>query len=72
MTTLQTEYTEAELLGAKAPIAMRLNRQRFREMTQEGFHSALEAGARNQREAYSSGEPARMQEAFLAKRAAKA
>jgi enoyl-CoA hydratase/carnithine racemase len=62
----------ANELAAKPPIAMRLDRQRFREMTEVGFRDALAAGVRIQREAYGTGEPARMMEQFLAKRAAKA
>ncbi|UKJ77257.1 enoyl-CoA hydratase/isomerase family protein [Azospirillum brasilense] len=61
----------AEELAAKPPVAMRLDKQRFREMTDAGFRDALAAGVRIQREAYASGEPARMMEEFLAKRAAK-
>jgi enoyl-CoA hydratase len=49
---------------------MRLYRQRFREMTEEGFRDCLSAGIRIQREAYASGEPARMMEEFLARKAA--
>ncbi|KAA0999311.1 enoyl-CoA hydratase/isomerase family protein [Paraburkholderia panacisoli] len=56
-------------LAAKPPVAMRLDKQRFREMTEPGFRSAIEAGARIQREAYDSGEPARMMEAFFRQRA---
>jgi enoyl-CoA hydratase/carnithine racemase len=56
-------------LANKPPIAMRLDKQRFREMTEPGFQSAIEAGARIQREAYDSGEPARMMEAFFRQRA---
>ncbi|MGV1963698.1 enoyl-CoA hydratase/isomerase family protein [Agrobacterium sp. 22-222-1] len=62
----------AQMLGEKPPIAMRLNRQRFCEMTTPGLHDAVEAGIRNQREAYLSGEPAREMEKFLSKRAARA
>lgn len=61
----------ARELGAKPPVAMRLNKQRFREMTEEGFRDCLDAGARIQKEAYASGEPARMMEKFLAERAAR-
>jgi enoyl-CoA hydratase len=60
----------AELLASKPPVAMRLDRQRFREMTEEGFRDCLAAGIRIQREAYASGEPARMMEQFLARKAA--
>lgn len=58
-------------LAAKPPVAMRLDKQRFREMTEAGFRDCLAAGVRIQREAYASGEPARMMEEFLAKRAAR-
>lgn len=61
----------ANELAEKPPVAMRLNRARFREVTEEGFRDCLRAGIRNQREAYATGEPARMMEAFLAKRAAR-
>jgi enoyl-CoA hydratase/carnithine racemase len=60
----------AELLASKPPVAMRLDRQRFREMTEVGFRDCLAAGVRIQREAYASGEPARMMEQFLARKAA--
>ena len=70
----QSKVMEAALalagdLATKPPIAMRLNRARFREITEAGFRECLQAGVRNQREAYGSGEPARMMEEFLAKRA---
>jgi enoyl-CoA hydratase len=70
----QTEVLEAALeiadgLAEKPPIAMRLDRQRFREMTEPTFRDALAAGVRIQREAYASGEPAQMMEKFLALRA---
>ena len=57
---------------AEPPVAMRLDKQRFREMTEATFQDAIEAGMRIQRESYESGEPARMMAAFFAKRAAKA
>jgi enoyl-CoA hydratase/carnithine racemase len=62
----------AEMLAAKPPVAMRLNKQRFREVTEEGFRDSIAAGMRLQREAYASGEPARMMKAFLEKRSKKA
>jgi len=40
-------------------------------MTEASLQDALSAGIRIQREAYATGEPARMMEAFLAKRRAK-
>lgn len=58
----------AEELGAKPPVAVRLTKRRFRELTQAGFDAAFEAGARLQREAYGSGEPQRVMTAFLDKR----
>jgi enoyl-CoA hydratase len=61
----------AEHLASRPPIAMRLNRQRFREMTSAGFHDALAAGVRNQREAYASGEPGRMMDRFFSRPATK-
>lgn len=61
----------AEHLASKPPVAMRLNRARFREVTEEGFRECLKAGVRNQRAAYATGEPARMMEQFLATRAAR-
>lgn len=61
----------AEELAAKPPVAMRLNKARFREVTEPGFRECIAAGIRVQREAYATGEPARMMEEFLAKRAAR-
>lgn len=57
----------AEELAEKPPVAMRLDKQRFREMTEAGFQDCLAAGIRIQRESYGTGEPARMMERFLAK-----
>ena len=59
----------ATLLAAKPAIAMRLNRRRFREMTQPAFDEAFEAGQSIQSEAYASGEPQAAMEAFFAERA---
>jgi enoyl-CoA hydratase/carnithine racemase len=59
----------ARELAAKPPVAMRLNKQRFREVTEPGFRDCLEAGMRIQRESFATGEPARMMEEFFAKRA---
>lgn len=61
----------AEELGAKAPVAMRLTKRWFAEMTQPGFDEAMDAGVRSQRESYETDEPAQMMEAFLAKRSQK-
>jgi enoyl-CoA hydratase/carnithine racemase len=58
----------AQELAEKPPVAMRLNKQRFREMTEAGFRDCLEAGMRIQREAFATGEPAHMMEQFFATR----
>ena len=65
---LPTALALARELAAKPPVAMRLNRRRFREMTQDGFRDCLDAGIRTQREAFASHEPAEMMKRFLAKR----
>jgi enoyl-CoA hydratase/carnithine racemase len=59
----------ARELAAKPPVALRLDKQRFKEITEPGFRDAIEAGIRIQAESYASGEPARMMEAFFRKRA---
>jgi len=58
-------------LAAKPPMAMRLNKARFREVTEARFRDCLAAGVRNQRISYATGEPARMMQQFLAERAAR-
>jgi enoyl-CoA hydratase/carnithine racemase len=58
-------------LAEKPPMAMRLNKARFREVTEARFRDCLAAGVRNQRISYGTGEPARMMELFLATRAAR-
>ncbi|MBK1622603.1 enoyl-CoA hydratase/isomerase family protein [Afifella marina] len=55
----------AELLAAKPPVAMRLDRQRIAEVTQAGFDDAMNSGVRVQVEAYGTGEPQAMMEAFF-------
>ncbi|MGO4741381.1 enoyl-CoA hydratase/isomerase family protein [Bosea sp. 2KB_26] len=59
----------AQELARKPPVAMRLNKARFREVTEAGFVNALRAGEVMQKESYGSGEPARMMEAFFRQRA---
>jgi len=61
----------ADELAAKPPNAMRLNKARFREVTEAGFRECIAAGIRTQRTAYATGEPTRMMEAFLAERMAR-
>ena len=46
-------------------MALRLNKQRFREMSQASFEDTMEAAIRLHKESYASGEPARMMEAFF-------
>jgi len=58
----------ARALGQKPPNAMRLTKQRLREVTQAGFDEVFEAGARLQAEAYASGEPQAVMAAFMAKK----
>ncbi|MNL70971.1 enoyl-CoA hydratase [compost metagenome] len=62
----------ANELANKPPVAMRLDKQRFREMSDPDFKNSIEAGRRLQKEAYDSGEPARMMEAFFQQRAKQA
>jgi hypothetical protein len=61
----------ARELAGKPPIAMRLNKARFRAVTEAGFREAIAAGIVVQRESYASGEPVRMMEAFFRERAAR-
>lgn len=68
---LEEAVSLAAELAAKPPVAMRLNKARFREVTEAGFRDCIAAGVRNQRISYASGEPARMMERFLAERAAR-
>jgi enoyl-CoA hydratase/carnithine racemase len=58
----------AEQLAAKAPLAMRIDRAWFREMTEANFRHTIEAAIRFHRESYGSGEPARKMEEFMAVR----
>jgi enoyl-CoA hydratase/carnithine racemase len=59
----------ARELAQKPPIAMKLNKKRFRQITQAGFDEAMEAGGPIQHEAYSSGEPQKWMAKFFAERA---
>ena len=52
-------------LSKLAPTAVRLTKQRFRELTQSGFDAALEAGKKAQKEAYANGEPQAAMKKFL-------
>jgi enoyl-CoA hydratase len=59
----------AALLASKPPIAMRLTKRRFREMTQDAYEEAFANGAVIQEEAYASGEPQAAMRAFFEERA---
>ncbi len=61
----------ARELASKPPIAMRMDKARFKEITEASFREAIAAAARIHRECYASGEPAKMMEKFFAQRAAK-
>jgi enoyl-CoA hydratase/carnithine racemase len=65
---LDRALQRARELAALPRTAIRLTKQRFRERTQPGFEEACTAGIRYQLECYSSGEPARVMEEFLARR----
>ena len=52
------------------PTAIRLTKRRFRELTQPGFDTALQAAKAAQREAYLSGEPQEAMRRFFEKRKA--
>lgn len=64
----RTRQVALELAG-KPPIAMRLNKQRFRQMTQEAFDEAFRNGGAYQSEAFGSGEPQAAMRAFFTERA---
>jgi len=68
---LTASLSLARELGAKPPVAMRLDKQWLREMTEIGFRECLDAAVRIHREAYASGETAQMMEKFLAERASR-
>ncbi len=61
----------ARSLASKPLVAMRLTKQRFREMTEKGLQDVIEAAARIHREGYATGEPQAVMKKFLEKRAAK-
>lgn len=59
----------AQVLASKPPIAMRLTKRRFREVTQDAYEEAFANGAVIQEEAYASGEPQAAMREFFAVRA---
>ncbi len=62
---LKKSFEIAKELGAKPPVAMRLNKARLCEMTEPSFLEAIEAAIRHHRVSYESNEPQRMVEAFF-------
>lgn len=66
---LEASLCLARELAAKPRLAMRLDKQWLREMTEVRFRECIDAAVRIHREAYASGETARMMEKFLAERA---
>lgn len=62
----------AHELAALGSTALRLTKQRFRELTQPGFDAALEAAKQTQKEAYRSGEPQAAMRKFFEARGRKA
>ncbi|MBG9387988.1 enoyl-CoA hydratase/isomerase family protein [Caenimonas aquaedulcis] len=54
----------ADELGMKPPVALRLDKARFREMSEPSFLETIEAAVRAHRKSYDSNEPQRMVEAF--------
>ena len=59
----------AEMMAAKPPMAMRLTKARFRQVTQPAFEEAFENGGVYQAEAFASGEPQAAMRIFFAERA---
>src|SRR5690606_36389809 len=55
-------------LASKPALALRLSKQRMRELTQPEYDATVAAAMRIQPEAFRSGEPQRVSEAFLARR----
>src|SRR6478672_11169146 len=58
----------AELMASKPVMAFRLNKQRFRQVTQEAFDEAFRNGGKIQAEAYASGEPQETMRRFFIER----
>lgn len=65
---LSQALARARALAALPMTAVRVTKQRFRELTQAGFEQACTAGIRYQLECYATGEPTRVMQAFLARR----
>lgn len=59
----------AKVLASKAPLAMKLTKQRFREMTEAGFRETTQANIAISKENYASGEPQKAMKEFFEERA---
>ncbi len=68
---LSKSMAVAQELTTLGPTALRLTKQRFRELTQPGFDAALVAARKIQKEAYESGEPQAAMKRFFEARASK-
>ena len=55
-------------LAAKAPLAFRRTKARFRELAMRGLEKAFRAGTLGQQAAYAQGEPQAIMERFLGRR----
>ncbi len=62
-------YEIAKHMASKPPVAMRLTKQWFRQMTQSDFDEAFAKGAAIQAESYASGEPQVEMKKFFEERA---
>ena len=58
----------AAALAAKAPVAFRRTKARFRELAMRGFEEAFRAGTLGQQAAYAQGEPQAIMAEFLRRR----
>ena len=61
----------ANELAAKPPVALRLDKLRFKEMSETSFRDSMEAAVRHHRTSYASGEPQRMMKEFFRTRGSK-
>jgi enoyl-CoA hydratase/carnithine racemase len=68
---MKEAFNTARMLALKPPVAMRLDKQRFREVTEASFQEALDAAVRYHHESYATGEPQAIMEKFLEEHAAK-
>lgn len=65
---LEKAVEVARLLGTRPPHAIRLTKERLRELTQAQFDDILVAAKKYQHRAYASGEPQRLMREFVARR----